>query len=161
SCTVQGAGCRVLVLGAWCMVHGARAPHVARSTVHSTLHPAHCTITITISDRLHHSSTSIDILCPRSRASGDLILEDRFLMTLFMKRVVACSSALLAGWLLFADLPARRVNAQRAELRSLASLFDVAAGAVRDTNGDGLADSVAARVIVPAEPTVEDVQAAA
>src|SRR5439155_751402 len=51
--------------------------------------------------------------------------------------------------------------AQRPELKSLASLFDVAAGAVRDTNGDGLADSVAARVIVPADPAIEDVQAAA
>ena len=46
-------------------------------------------------------------------------------------------------------------------MRSLASLYDVTTGAIRDTNGDGLADSVAARVIVPAEPAVEDVQGAA
>ncbi len=32
---------------------------------------------------------------------------------------------------------------------------------VRDTNGDGLADAVAARVIVPAAPTADDVEAAA
>src|SRR5947209_8626206 len=51
--------------------------------------------------------------------------------------------------------------AQRAELTGLASIYSIAAGAVRDTNGDGLADSIAARVIVPAEPTVEDIQAAA
>ena len=44
---------------------------------------------------------------------------------------------------------------------TLASLYEVASGAVRDTNGDGLADSVAARVIVPADPTIEDIQAAA
>lgn len=44
---------------------------------------------------------------------------------------------------------------------SLASLYDVASGAVRDSNGDGLADSVAARIIVPADPTIEDIQAAA
>jgi hypothetical protein len=42
-------------------------------------------------------------------------------------------------------------------LRSLASVYE---GAVRDTNGDGLADLVAARVILPASPTLEDVQAA-
>jgi len=35
------------------------------------------------------------------------------------------------------------------------------AGLVRDTNGDGLADSVATRIIVPAEPTLEDSLAAA
>ena len=42
----------------------------------------------------------------------------------------------------------------------LAAYFG-AAGLVRDTNGDGLADSVAARVIVPAEPALEDSLAAA
>src|SRR5213593_3930212 len=52
-------------------------------------------------------------------------------------------------------------SAQRPEMRSLASLYDVATGAVRDTNGDGFADAVVARVIVPAEPAVEDVQGAA
>src|SRR5512143_2334723 len=46
-------------------------------------------------------------------------------------------------------------------LDSLAALFDPARGIVRDTNGDGLADTVAARVIVPAEPSGEDVEAAA
>src|SRR5262249_15133712 len=51
--------------------------------------------------------------------------------------------------------------ARTAELTGLSSIYTLAAGAVRDTNGDGLADSVAARVIVPAEPTVEDIQAAA
>jgi hypothetical protein len=51
--------------------------------------------------------------------------------------------------------------AQRPDVSSLSSIYSIAAGAVRDTNGDGLADSVAARVILPAEPAVEDLQAAA
>ncbi|MFB3855171.1 MAG: M14 family zinc carboxypeptidase [Vicinamibacterales bacterium] len=46
-------------------------------------------------------------------------------------------------------------------LLSLASLFDPSTGVTRDTNGDGLSDSVAARIIVASEPCVEDVQAAA
>ena len=33
-------------------------------------------------------------------------------------------------------------------------------GIVRDTNGDGLADAVAARVVVPSSPTVREIQAA-
>ncbi len=78
-----------------------------------------------------------------------------------MNRLLAHSGLVIgAACLIAADLPASRAAAQRAELRGLASLYDVAAGAVRDTNGDGLADAVAARVIVPADPAVEDVQAA-
>jgi zinc carboxypeptidase len=70
-----------------------------------------------------------------------------------------------AGVLVIA-LPFERASAtaaaQRAEPTwSLVSLYDLSAGAVRDTNGDGLADAVAARVIVPVEPAVEDVQGAA
>src|SRR5262245_41626268 len=77
-----------------------------------------------------------------------------------MKRVLVCGfSAMLAGVCLI-QLPDRQVMAQRAELSGLNSLYDTAGGAVRDTNGDGLADSVAARVILPAEPSVEDVQGA-
>ena len=56
------------------------------------------------------------------------------------------------------DTPAA---AARVEVTGLASVYNVAAGAVRDTNGDGLADTVAARVILPPDPTVEDIQAAA
>ena len=78
-----------------------------------------------------------------------------------MKRLFGCSVSVLIACLLVTDVPAWRASAQRMELRSLASLYDVAAGAVRDTNGDGLADSVAARVIVPADAAVEDIQAAA
>src|SRR5262245_25811361 len=78
-----------------------------------------------------------------------------------MKRLVFLAAALAAAGALFVDVPAVHISAQRPEMRSLASLYDVATGAIRDTNGDGLADSVAARVIVPAEPAVEDVQGAA
>lgn len=77
-----------------------------------------------------------------------------------MKRLIAGTVAVVVAGLVLADLPAWHATAQRAEMRSLASLYDLATGAVRDTNGDGLADSVVARVIVPAEPTVEDVQGA-
>ncbi|TAK16701.1 MAG: hypothetical protein EPO35_04790, partial [Acidobacteria bacterium] len=41
------------------------------------------------------------------------------------------------------------------------TLFDLKTGFVRDTNGDGLADSIAARVIVADTPSVEDIQVAA
>ena len=42
----------------------------------------------------------------------------------------------------------------------LGSLFDLAAGVVRDTNDDGLADQVVARVILPAAPTDAEIEAA-
>jgi len=79
-----------------------------------------------------------------------------------MKRFISAACALL---LFMALQPVRgggsSAEAQRVELTGLASIYALAGGAVRDTNGDGLADSVAARVIVPAEPAVEDIQAAA
>ncbi|HEX9368678.1 MAG TPA: hypothetical protein VF921_18750, partial [Vicinamibacterales bacterium] len=78
-----------------------------------------------------------------------------------MKRL---APAVLALLVFFGVHPLRNGSpaaAQRAEMTGLASIYSVAAGAVRDTNGDGLADSVAARVVLPAEPAVEDIQAAA
>ena len=51
--------------------------------------------------------------------------------------------------------------AQPRAVSALSSIYSIAAGAVRDTNGDGLADSVVARIIVPADPAIEDLQAAA
>ncbi len=50
--------------------------------------------------------------------------------------------------------------AQARETLGLESVFSAASGAVRDTNGDGLADAVVARVIVPAKPSREDVAGA-
>jgi hypothetical protein len=44
---------------------------------------------------------------------------------------------------------------------SLAAVFTLAGGAVADVNADGLADSVTARVVVPATATAEDIEAAA
>ena len=78
-----------------------------------------------------------------------------------MKRLMIHGSLIAAACLICADLPMGQATGQQPQLRGLGSLYEIAAGAVRDTNGDGLADSVAARVIVPADPAVEDVQAAA
>ena len=50
--------------------------------------------------------------------------------------------------------------AQAHETLGLESVFSVANGGVRDTNGDGLADAVVARVIVAAKPSREDVAGA-
>lgn len=77
-----------------------------------------------------------------------------------MKRLTASCCLIVAVCLIRADLPGERAVGQKSGLRGLASIFDLAVGAVRDTNGDGLADTVAARVIVPAVPTIEDVQTA-
>ncbi len=43
---------------------------------------------------------------------------------------------------------------------SLAAVFALAGGAVTDVNGDGLADSVIARIVVPARATADDIEAA-
>jgi hypothetical protein len=53
-----------------------------------------------------------------------------------------------------------RPSAQRAAPPSLAVLFEPQSGIVRDTNGDALADAVAARVILPARPAAEEIEAA-
>ena len=69
-------------------------------------------------------------------------------------------SAVIAAVLLVCQAP----QAARQEARNaldLAAFFAGAGGVVRDTNDDGIADSVAARVIVPATPTREDSLAAA
>jgi Zinc carboxypeptidase/S-layer like family, outer domain len=42
---------------------------------------------------------------------------------------------------------------------TLTSLFDTS-GIARDTNGDGIADAVGARIVVPVSPTVREIQAA-
>ena len=51
--------------------------------------------------------------------------------------------------------------APAAGLESLSSLFPGPSVALSDTNGDNLSDAVAARVIVPSQPTADDVEAAA
>lgn len=53
-----------------------------------------------------------------------------------------------------------RVAAQAPSVFGFETLFDLSTGIVRDTNGDGLADAIAARVIVADKPSVEDMQVA-
>lgn len=72
-------------------------------------------------------------------------------------RVAACG-ALLA--LVTLSAPAPRAQVRRAPRLDLATLYGPG-GVVRDTNGDGLADRLATRVIVPTVPTVDDDLAAA
>ena len=78
-----------------------------------------------------------------------------------MKRLTPAVLALLVFFGVHPLRSSGKAAAQRPELTGLASIYALAAGAVRDTNGDGLADAVVARVVLPAEPAVEDVQAAA
>jgi murein tripeptide amidase MpaA len=75
-------------------------------------------------------------------------------------KLVAVLIAALAA-LTVADARQPSTQVKPAGRPSLAALYTGAGGAVRDTNGDALPDSVLARVIVPARPTPEDVEAAA
>ncbi len=52
------------------------------------------------------------------------------------------------------------VLAQAPSVFGFDRLFDLSTGIVRDTNGDGLADAIAARVIVADKPSIEDMQVA-
>jgi hypothetical protein len=78
-----------------------------------------------------------------------------------MKRLIPAVAVLLAFFGARPIPTGAGASAQRPELSGLASIYSLAAGAVRDTNGDGLADSVAARIVLPADPAIEDIQAAA
>ena len=57
--------------------------------------------------------------------------------------------------------PAPRPPATPPEIDSLAQVYGVGGGALADVNGDGLVDSVTARIVVPAAATAEDIEAAA
>ena len=74
-----------------------------------------------------------------------------------MTRVLLAAFALLALAMVTAPAPSAQVAADPLDLTTYLGPN----GLTRDTNGDGIADSVAARVIVPANPTVEDSLAAA
>jgi hypothetical protein len=52
------------------------------------------------------------------------------------------------------------VGQRTAQFKGLTDLFDPQSGVVRDTNGDGLPDSIVGRIIVPASPSTEEIQAA-
>ncbi len=73
-----------------------------------------------------------------------------------MRRSIACAVG-LAMVLMAGQRAPRAAAGSRA---GLASLFDLTTGVVRDTNGDGIADRVAARVILPAAPTDAEIEAA-
>jgi Zinc carboxypeptidase len=74
-----------------------------------------------------------------------------------MTRLRACGCALLAVFLTAG--PGSRAAPPPAESPTLTMLFGPA-GVVRDTNGDNIPDAVAARIVVPAAPTVKEIQAA-
>jgi hypothetical protein len=76
-----------------------------------------------------------------------------------MKRTLLCLivglAFLLTGW----SAEETRLEAQGSRMRP-ASLQQIVAATVRDTNGDSLPDSVAARVVVPAAPSAEEIEGA-
>ena len=70
-----------------------------------------------------------------------------------MKRLLLV--ALAVGFLIN-DASRAPLSAQAPPSLGLDSLFSLSDGVVRDTNGDGLADAIAARVIVSDTPSLED-----
>src|SRR5258706_6861644 len=74
-----------------------------------------------------------------------------------MRRLLLCAVAVVLVCLVFRG--AVPVGADAHSPRSLTSLV-ASSSLVRDTNGDGLADAVTARVIVPASPTLGEIEAA-
>ena len=78
-----------------------------------------------------------------------------------MTRARTCLCVLTACLLLVGGWPQAAAPPAAAEGSSLTSFLDLSSGLVRDTNGDGIADAVVGRIVVPAAPTIEDAQAAA
>jgi len=76
-----------------------------------------------------------------------------------MSRTLIGASAVLVALLLVHHSPEARQDRQAS--LDLAAFFTPATGLVRDSNGDGIADRVAAKIIVPATPSREDSVAAA
>jgi hypothetical protein len=76
-----------------------------------------------------------------------------------MAVIRACACALLTLLILTSPEP-RAAAPLRDGTPALSSIFGPA-GLVRDTNSDGIADSVAGRIVVPAAPSVREIQAAA
>jgi hypothetical protein len=77
-----------------------------------------------------------------------------------MKRLVLlCALVTLSAFVavVFVDWSAASAGSS---LAGLSDVFSSAHGMVRDTNGDGLADLVAARILVPVKPTSEDILSA-
>ncbi len=74
-----------------------------------------------------------------------------------MRRLLALAAVLVAA----TTTPVSFLTAQAPPIRGFDVLFDLQSGIVRDTNGDGLADAIAARIIVADTPSIEDMQVAA
>jgi hypothetical protein len=66
-----------------------------------------------------------------------------------MKRLIPAVAALAVFFGLHPIRTGARAAVQRPELTGLASIYGIAAGAVRDTNGDGLADVAGASCCRP------------
>ena len=76
-----------------------------------------------------------------------------------MKRAHVCAFVLAAVVLASAGRSGKAA-APVADAAGLGAIWSLASGLVRDTNGDGIADAVAARIVMPAAPSVRDSQAA-
>ncbi len=77
-----------------------------------------------------------------------------------MRVRLALCSGLVALLLASGPLSGQRVAPAAAPSAGLRSTFSLGGGALKDTNGDGLVDGVAARVILAADASAEDVQVA-
>ena len=80
---------------------------------------------------------------------------------MFKSALVGVTAFALATVAITGQSPNPGPSRSPAQLDTLAGVFSGPRAAVRDTNGDGLNDAVAARVIVPDTPTADDVEAAA
>jgi hypothetical protein len=75
-------------------------------------------------------------------------------------RLLLVSSGLLALSLASGSVSGQRAATNSAPSPSLRSVFSLAGSGLNDTNGDGFVDAVAARVILAADASAEDVQVA-
>ncbi len=80
---------------------------------------------------------------------------------MFKSALVGILALAVATIVVTGQTEAPRTPPTSPSIDSLATVFSGPHGALTDTNGDGLADSVAARVVVPTVPTADDVEAAA
>ena len=78
-----------------------------------------------------------------------------------MKPARTCACVLLAIWLIGIGWPeAARESPPNGTTTGLSTIWSLSSGVVRDGNGDGLADMVAARIVMPAAATVREIQGA-
>ncbi len=96
----------------------------------------------------------------KARESGPFFLRATPIIRRMRRLTIAFLLLSVLGYAAFGR-PDEPLLAQTPSGGSLTFVFDKAAGAVRDTNGDELPDAVAARIVVPDQPTEEDVLVAA